>query len=179
MSHKTDAEGWLSIVGPARGRRRAGMVFGAAPVVVSLAELSQDVIDALKGDPDLAVQEIDAADAAKLKEAEAAMPSSATAAPTAEDLDTLTAERARIMADTLIADAVARAVADLTDQLREAIDRATAAEEALTAAEGTVAALAISRDEEVARADAAEKALEAARQSGSDGKETTSKRSKG
>lgn len=50
---KSREEAWLVVTGPARGRRRAGHAFGAAPVEIRAAELSNAAIAAIKGDPEL------------------------------------------------------------------------------------------------------------------------------
>lgn len=165
MDRNQNSEGWLSIAGPERGRRRAGRVFGTAPVFVSREELSEEVIAALKSDPELAVHEVSAADvaeAAKLKDADVG---AATLSLSTEELDALTAERARIMADTLVADAVARAVAELEGQLSKA--------------ENMVTQMTIARDEALTRAENAEKALAAAAQPDADAKDPPPKRGKG
>lgn len=55
------AEPSLVVIGPRRGRRRAGRQFGPEPVTIPLAELSDDEIAAIKGDPALTVTEEGAA----------------------------------------------------------------------------------------------------------------------
>jgi hypothetical protein len=45
----------LTVVGPARGRRRAGRQFGAEAVRIPLAELTEQEVEALIADPALAV----------------------------------------------------------------------------------------------------------------------------
>jgi hypothetical protein len=45
----------LAVTGPKRGRWRAGRHFGSTPVVIALADLSDDDIAALQGDPALTI----------------------------------------------------------------------------------------------------------------------------
>lgn len=42
--------GKITVIGPAAGRWRAGRKFGAEPVEIALADLSQDQLAALQGD---------------------------------------------------------------------------------------------------------------------------------
>ncbi len=167
MDRNLNREGWLSIAGPERGRRRAGRVFGTAPVFVSCDELSEEVIEALKSDPELTVREVDAATARD--QSNGWLDPNGTIDVrgeilTHDDFEALIAERARIMADTLVADAVARAVAELEGQLSEA--------------ENMVTQMTIARDEALTRAENAEKALAAA-QADADANDPPPKRGKG
>lgn len=47
----------ITVTGPAGGRRRAGRAFGATPVTLSLAYLTDDELAAIKADPLLTVVE--------------------------------------------------------------------------------------------------------------------------
>jgi 2-keto-4-pentenoate hydratase len=46
--------GFLVVVGPAKGRRRAGRPFGPTPERIAIADLSEDEILAIEADPELA-----------------------------------------------------------------------------------------------------------------------------
>ncbi len=52
---KAKEEAWLIVSGPANGRRRAGHSFGAEVTELRAADLTDDQIAAIKGDPQLAV----------------------------------------------------------------------------------------------------------------------------
>lgn len=45
----------VTVLGPANGRRRAGRRFGPEPVVIPVADLDEDDLEALQGDPALIV----------------------------------------------------------------------------------------------------------------------------
>ena len=47
--------------------RRAGHVFGSEPKTLALSDLTEDQVDAIKGDSQLVVQEVDIEPAAKAK----------------------------------------------------------------------------------------------------------------
>lgn len=47
-------EAWLIVSGPERGRRRAGHAFGKSPVEICVADLTDEQLAAIKGDPQLA-----------------------------------------------------------------------------------------------------------------------------
>lgn len=51
---KAKEEPWLVVTGPERGRRRAGVTFGPAPVALRIADLPDEAVTAIKGDPQLA-----------------------------------------------------------------------------------------------------------------------------
>lgn len=54
VAPKTDSE-TVTVVGPKKGRRRAGRQFGAEPVVIAIADLSQGELEAITSDPTLLV----------------------------------------------------------------------------------------------------------------------------
>ena len=45
----------VTVVGPAKGRWRAGRPFGPVPVAIPAAELTDDELEALRADPELVV----------------------------------------------------------------------------------------------------------------------------
>jgi hypothetical protein len=49
-------KGVLTVTGPETGRRRAGHVFGKAPVEVDASTLTQNQVDAIMADPLLSVK---------------------------------------------------------------------------------------------------------------------------
>ncbi len=51
----------VTVIGPARGRWRAGRFFTPAPAILPLAELAEGQLEALKADPHLAVLEMEIA----------------------------------------------------------------------------------------------------------------------
>lgn len=48
-------DGSLTVVGPEKGRRRAGRRFGPEPVVIAVADLDEDDLQAIRNDPALIV----------------------------------------------------------------------------------------------------------------------------
>ena len=61
----------LQVRGPANGRWRAGRHFGPEPVVIPLAELSEDERVAIEADPVLSVREVEVPAPADAVDAEA------------------------------------------------------------------------------------------------------------
>ena len=51
----TDAGATVTVVGPARGRWRAGRQFGPVPVAIPAEELTDEELEALRADPELVV----------------------------------------------------------------------------------------------------------------------------
>lgn len=50
---KAREEAWLIVTGPERGRRRAGHAFGASATELRIADLTDEDVAAIKGDPQL------------------------------------------------------------------------------------------------------------------------------